>query len=136
MDCEAGPAGSLPDHNRKSSDQEPELTEPIKITMIEHFADELRACASMLGGRAWHPNTGYRGRYTLIAPSDSYFRAVAVVTEPPTGNHAAAEADAAVARPPRQTILPASLAGPPGHFPCRHRTSAPPRRKCAYRCRW
>ncbi|MFL5239005.1 MAG: hypothetical protein ACJ8EL_15670 [Rhizomicrobium sp.] len=40
------------DHNRKASDQKLELTEPIKTTMIEHFADELRACARMFGGRA------------------------------------------------------------------------------------
>jgi hypothetical protein len=40
------------DHNRKESDQKLELTEPIKTAMIEHFTDEMRACARMFGGRA------------------------------------------------------------------------------------
>jgi hypothetical protein len=48
------------DHNRKSSDKKLELSEEIKVALIEHFADELRACSRMFGGpaEAWAAQYG------------------------------------------------------------------------------
>lgn len=46
-------SGEIPaDHNRKSSNEKLELTDEIKGVIVEHFADELRACATMFGGYA------------------------------------------------------------------------------------
>jgi len=39
-------------HNRKSQDQKLECTEATRSVLIEHFADELRASASLFGGPA------------------------------------------------------------------------------------
>jgi hypothetical protein len=51
-DPERPSGGLLASHNRKSSDQKLDLTDRIKAVLIEHFADELRACARMFGGPA------------------------------------------------------------------------------------
>lgn len=57
----AKPSGSLaPDHNPKSKSRKLEMSDPIRSVMIEQFADELRACASVFGGRALNWLTEYQ----------------------------------------------------------------------------
>jgi hypothetical protein len=48
-------------HNRKSNDKKLELTDQIKSVLIEHFTDELRACAQMFGG----PAEAWAARYSI-----------------------------------------------------------------------
>lgn len=47
--------GLAPDHNRKSNVRKIEMPGRIRDVLVEHFADEIRACASLLGGaaRSW-----------------------------------------------------------------------------------
>lgn len=49
------PGGLSPDYNRKSGAKKLEMPVPIRDFLIDHFADEIRACASLLGGaaRSW-----------------------------------------------------------------------------------
>lgn len=55
------PSGAIEaGHNRKSSDAKLELTEPVKAVLVEHFREELCACARMFGGpaEAWAAQYG------------------------------------------------------------------------------
>ena len=46
-------SGDLPaGYNRKAEKQKLVLTEPIKAVLVDHFKDELRACADLFGGPA------------------------------------------------------------------------------------
>jgi Sulfotransferase family len=47
-------------HNRKSSDKKLELSNGIQMALIEHFAEELRACSRIFGGpaEAWATRYG------------------------------------------------------------------------------
>ncbi len=51
-----------PSYNRKASKPKLLLTEPIKEALVEHFADEIRACAALFGGHAkrWMEEYGLR----------------------------------------------------------------------------
>jgi hypothetical protein len=40
------------DHNRKSKAKKLELTDDIKAVLVDHFREELRACAELFGGHA------------------------------------------------------------------------------------
>ncbi|HEX4080747.1 MAG TPA: sulfotransferase [Rhizomicrobium sp.] len=44
-----------PDYNRKAGEKKPEMSNEIRDILLEHLADEVRACAAQLGGpaRAW-----------------------------------------------------------------------------------
>jgi hypothetical protein len=49
-------AGGLPpDHNRKASNRKLEMPERIRNLLIDYLSDEIRACATLLGGaaRSW-----------------------------------------------------------------------------------
>ena len=49
-----------PDFNRKANTEKLPLTEPIKAVLLEFLADEVRACAEILGGpaRSWPERYG------------------------------------------------------------------------------
>lgn len=52
-----------PGHNRKSTAEKLELTDRIRGVLVNHFADEIRACAAMFGGPAegWAVQHGLSG---------------------------------------------------------------------------
>jgi hypothetical protein len=54
-------SGDLPpEQNNKSRSKKMELTDRLKRLLVEHFRDELRACAETFGGHAaaWAANYG------------------------------------------------------------------------------
>jgi hypothetical protein len=57
----AQPSGDLaPGFNRKSASAKIALTEDVRAALVRHFADEIRRCADLLGGRAaeWRKKYG------------------------------------------------------------------------------
>jgi hypothetical protein len=61
-------SGSLPaSHNRKAEAKKLLMTDEIKTVLVEHFADELRASAELLGGPAkmWLERYGLSGTGSL-----------------------------------------------------------------------
>jgi len=56
------PSGDLePGFNRKSKSAKLELTDELRDTLVQYFADEIRTCADTLGGRA----VEWRKKYNL-----------------------------------------------------------------------
>jgi hypothetical protein len=60
-DPEAAGEGIPAGYNRKSQSAKLEMAEPIKAVLVEHFADELRACAARVGSCA----TNWAAKYGL-----------------------------------------------------------------------
>ncbi len=65
LDADPGlPSGDLdPGFNRRSKSAKLELTDELRDTLVNHFAEEIRRCADTLGGRA----VEWRKKYSLKA---------------------------------------------------------------------